>query len=175
MSIKIYDPLSQTGENACSINRGNCSHLCLPVSATNRVCRCATGYYTHTTDPTRCVGECLYQMKFQTNETKINLFFHFKNLKFLAKIIITLKFCQYHFESSNLKIVLFKSKRFNEFVTVFKQVNQVKLLLCQYSSCGFNNFLFLDYKGICIISRVLPLACLTFFIFFCFYLFHNQV
>lgn len=70
LSIKIYDPTSQTGENACSINRGNCSHLCLPVSATNRVCRCATGYYTHTTDPTRCVGECLYQMEFQTNETK---------------------------------------------------------------------------------------------------------
>lgn len=70
LSIKIYDPMSQTGENACSINRGNCSHLCLPVSATNRVCRCATGYYTHTTDPTRCVGECLYQIEFQTNETK---------------------------------------------------------------------------------------------------------
>ncbi|XP_054274081.1 low-density lipoprotein receptor-related protein 1-like [Macrosteles quadrilineatus] len=56
LSIKIYDPQSQQGENACSINRGNCSHLCLPISANKRVCRCATGYTPDPADSTKCVG-----------------------------------------------------------------------------------------------------------------------
>lgn len=57
MSLKIYDPSIQTGENACSVNRGNCSHLCLPVSETARVCRCAIGYRPDLSDPTKCVGK----------------------------------------------------------------------------------------------------------------------
>lgn len=57
MSLKIYDPTIQNGENACSVNRGNCSHLCLPVSETTRVCRCATGYKQDPTDPTNCIGK----------------------------------------------------------------------------------------------------------------------
>lgn len=56
LSIKIYDPASQVGENACSVNRGNCSHLCLPVSATERVCYCATGYRQDSVDHTKCIG-----------------------------------------------------------------------------------------------------------------------
>ncbi|RZF40959.1 hypothetical protein LSTR_LSTR013214 [Laodelphax striatellus] len=56
MSLKIYDPTVQVGENACSVNRGNCSHLCLMVSETSRVCKCATGYKTDPNDPTKCIG-----------------------------------------------------------------------------------------------------------------------
>ncbi|XP_075238130.1 LDL receptor protein 1 isoform X2 [Lycorma delicatula] len=56
MSLKIYNPSIQTGENACSVNRGNCSHLCLPISETARVCRCAIGYSPDASDPTKCIG-----------------------------------------------------------------------------------------------------------------------
>ena len=56
-SLRIYDPEVQTGDNACSVNKGNCSHLCLPVSEMKRVCKCATGYTPDASDPTKCVGK----------------------------------------------------------------------------------------------------------------------
>jgi hypothetical protein len=56
-SLRIYDPEVQTGDNACSVNKGNCSHLCLPVSETKRVCKCATGYTPDVNDPTKCIGK----------------------------------------------------------------------------------------------------------------------
>ncbi|CAB3364278.1 Hypothetical predicted protein [Cloeon dipterum] len=56
LSLKIYDPSIQTGDNLCSVNKGNCSHLCLPISATQRVCRCAVGYRTDPMDHTKCIG-----------------------------------------------------------------------------------------------------------------------
>lgn len=56
MSLKIYDPTIQMGDNLCSVNKGNCSHLCLPVSATLRVCKCATGYRADPMDHTKCIG-----------------------------------------------------------------------------------------------------------------------
>jgi integrin beta 2 len=56
LALKIYDPELQTGSNACSFNRGNCSHLCLPISATMRVCKCATGFSAHPTNLTACIG-----------------------------------------------------------------------------------------------------------------------
>jgi integrin beta 2 len=56
-SLRIYDPEVQIGDNACSVNKGNCSHLCLPVSETKRVCLCATGYKTDSVDPTKCIGK----------------------------------------------------------------------------------------------------------------------
>jgi integrin beta 2 len=56
-SLRIYDPEVQIGDNACSVNKGNCSHLCLPVSETERVCMCATGYKTDINDPTKCIGK----------------------------------------------------------------------------------------------------------------------
>ncbi|XP_068084350.1 prolow-density lipoprotein receptor-related protein 1 [Anabrus simplex] len=56
LSLKIYDPNVQVGENACSMNKGNCSHLCLPISETHRVCQCATGYNPSPDDPTQCIG-----------------------------------------------------------------------------------------------------------------------
>lgn len=57
MSLRIYDPEVQQGSNPCKFNKGNCSHLCLPISPTNRVCRCATGFKADPRDPTKCIGK----------------------------------------------------------------------------------------------------------------------
>lgn len=57
MSLRIYDPEIQQGSNPCKFNKGNCSHLCLPISPTNRVCRCATGFKLDPRDPTKCIGK----------------------------------------------------------------------------------------------------------------------
>lgn len=57
MSLRIYDPEIQQGSNACKVNKGNCSHLCLPISPTERVCRCGTGYVVDPSDPTKCIGK----------------------------------------------------------------------------------------------------------------------
>ncbi|KAF4524352.1 hypothetical protein B566_EDAN007528 [Ephemera danica] len=46
--------LRNNTDNLCSVNKGNCSHLCLPVSPTQRVCMCATGFRVDPKDPTRC-------------------------------------------------------------------------------------------------------------------------
>lgn len=43
-SLRIYDPQDQLGSNPCSINKGGCDHLCLPISASKKVCKCALGY-----------------------------------------------------------------------------------------------------------------------------------
>jgi integrin beta 2 len=59
LSLRIYDPEVQSGDNLCSVNKGNCSHLCLPVSATQRVCMCATGFRVHPQDHTKCIGELI--------------------------------------------------------------------------------------------------------------------
>lgn len=56
MSIRIYDPEIQQGSNACKFSKGNCSHLCLPISSTERVCQCGTGYKVDPLDPTKCIG-----------------------------------------------------------------------------------------------------------------------
>lgn len=68
LALKIYDRDLQKGTNACSFNRGNCSHLCLPISATERVCKCSAGYRADDADPTRCLGAdsfLLYSMNWE--------------------------------------------------------------------------------------------------------------
>ncbi|XP_059475497.1 low-density lipoprotein receptor-related protein 1 isoform X2 [Neocloeon triangulifer] len=55
-SLRIYDPTLQIGDNLCSVNKGNCSHLCLPVSSTQRTCHCASGYSVDPLDHTKCIG-----------------------------------------------------------------------------------------------------------------------
>lgn len=57
LSIRIYDANEQVGKNPCSDNKGSCSHLCLPISQTEKVCKCATGYTVDANDPTRCIGK----------------------------------------------------------------------------------------------------------------------
>lgn len=62
-SMIVYDPAQQHGTNACVKNRGNCSHLCLPVSSTARVCQCSVGYVNDPNDTTKCIGRCyMYQL-----------------------------------------------------------------------------------------------------------------
>ena len=56
LALKIYDPALQGGTNVCSLNRGNCSHLCLPVSADQRICTCAAGFRPDPADPTACIS-----------------------------------------------------------------------------------------------------------------------
>lgn len=55
-TLSIYNPALQTGVNHCSKNRGNCSHLCLPISADDWVCRCAIGYFTDPNNKNKCIG-----------------------------------------------------------------------------------------------------------------------
>ncbi|KAI1293709.1 Prolow-density lipoprotein receptor-related protein 1 [Halotydeus destructor] len=57
LHLKVYDKEVQTnGTNACSLNNGNCSHLCLPVSRDTRVCKCAISFEPDPVDSTKCVG-----------------------------------------------------------------------------------------------------------------------
>lgn len=55
-SIRVYDPDEQNGTNSCAMNKGGCQHLCLPVSSTKRVCKCAMGYQVIPEEPTKCRG-----------------------------------------------------------------------------------------------------------------------
>jgi len=54
--LSLYDPSFQTGTNYCSKNRGYCSHLCLPISADDGICRCAIGYNIDPNDKQKCIG-----------------------------------------------------------------------------------------------------------------------
>lgn len=56
LSLRIYDPAVQIGNNSCSVNKGGCQHLCLSLSNTKYKCRCATGYHTDPSDPKKCIG-----------------------------------------------------------------------------------------------------------------------
>ncbi|XP_014241482.1 low-density lipoprotein receptor-related protein 1 [Cimex lectularius] len=53
-SIKIFNPYTQTGKNACSDKNGKCQQLCLPVSPTSRVCPCAVGFVKNESEPVSC-------------------------------------------------------------------------------------------------------------------------
>lgn len=52
----MYDPKLQSGTNLCAKNRGNCSHLCLAISSTKRICKCSVGYRNDPKDSTKCIG-----------------------------------------------------------------------------------------------------------------------
>ncbi|XP_050433383.1 low-density lipoprotein receptor-related protein 1 isoform X2 [Adelges cooleyi] len=61
-ALSLYDPSLQpdakvrSHSNFCSKHRGFCSHLCLTISAKDRVCQCATGYVIDPSDNTKCLG-----------------------------------------------------------------------------------------------------------------------
>ncbi|XP_048343554.1 LOW QUALITY PROTEIN: prolow-density lipoprotein receptor-related protein 1 [Sphaerodactylus townsendi] len=45
MHMKVYDEsIQQQGTNPCSVNNGDCSQLCLPISENARSCMCTAGY-----------------------------------------------------------------------------------------------------------------------------------
>lgn len=52
-ALSLYDPSLQIGVNNCSKNRGQCSHICLPISAVDTICRCAIGFQTNNK---KCIG-----------------------------------------------------------------------------------------------------------------------
>lgn len=54
--MNLYDPSSQSGIHSCSKNRGFCSHLCLPISSNDLVCRCAIGFTIDPKDKRKCIG-----------------------------------------------------------------------------------------------------------------------
>ncbi|XP_002138212.3 prolow-density lipoprotein receptor-related protein 1 isoform X1 [Drosophila pseudoobscura] len=55
-SMKMFYADAQTGTNTCAGPlRGGCEHLCLAISATEHVCRCALGYDVEPHNPTRCI------------------------------------------------------------------------------------------------------------------------
>ena len=56
LSLKVYDPKLQIGNNSCSKNRGGCEHLCLPVTGNEHRCRCAIGYYSDPVNVSRCIA-----------------------------------------------------------------------------------------------------------------------
>lgn len=54
--MNLYDPSIQVGANNCSNNRGLCSHLCLPISAFETICRCAIGFTVDPKNKNKCIG-----------------------------------------------------------------------------------------------------------------------
>ncbi|XP_065578254.1 prolow-density lipoprotein receptor-related protein 1-like isoform X3 [Artemia franciscana] len=56
LHLKVYDPEIQKGSNLCSRNNGGCEHICLTVSAVDRVCKCAIGFQVDSEDDTKCKG-----------------------------------------------------------------------------------------------------------------------
>jgi len=52
----MYFAASQSGDNACKQNRGNCQHLCLAKSKTDYECKCAIGFYKDPNDNHKCIG-----------------------------------------------------------------------------------------------------------------------
>lgn len=69
LALRIYDPNEQIGESPCGENKSNCQHLCIPISSTEKICKCATGYVVDPTDPTKCVGN--YDFIFYSNSWEI--------------------------------------------------------------------------------------------------------
>ncbi|TRY84843.1 hypothetical protein DNTS_002284 [Danionella cerebrum] len=53
--MKVYDRDGQKGRNACQLNNGGCSQLCLPTSENTRTCACTIGYNLRT-DRLSCEG-----------------------------------------------------------------------------------------------------------------------
>ncbi|XP_054720384.1 low-density lipoprotein receptor-related protein 1-like [Uloborus diversus] len=62
LALKVYDEELQNSTNICSYNNGNCSHLCLPISRTERVCKCTIGYHVDPGNDTNCIGTSTFLM-----------------------------------------------------------------------------------------------------------------
>ena len=54
-AMKIFVASRYLHENRCSVDNGNCSHLCIPLPS-GRVCSCATGYKLSSRDQVTCEG-----------------------------------------------------------------------------------------------------------------------
>lgn len=56
LALRIYDPSEQQGSHPCSVFRGGCQHLCLPISDKTLTCKCATGYIKDPKNIFKCIG-----------------------------------------------------------------------------------------------------------------------
>lgn len=59
-ALRVYNASSQVGTNACSVNNGDCSQLCIPTNATHRTCKCTMGYSLSPVNKTECFGKDLF-------------------------------------------------------------------------------------------------------------------
>ncbi|XP_016109653.1 low-density lipoprotein receptor-related protein 1B-like [Sinocyclocheilus grahami] len=59
--MKVYDRDGQKGRNACQLNNGGCSQLCLPTSENTRTCACTIGYNLRS-DRLSCEGLSYFLM-----------------------------------------------------------------------------------------------------------------
>uniref|UniRef100_A0A6G1SPS9 Low-density lipoprotein receptor-related protein 1 n=1 Tax=Aceria tosichella TaxID=561515 RepID=A0A6G1SPS9_9ACAR len=60
MALKVYNASAQVGSNACKLNNGGCSQLCIPINSTARTCKCTMGYITNPSNETECLGKDLF-------------------------------------------------------------------------------------------------------------------
>ncbi|CAH1788845.1 unnamed protein product [Owenia fusiformis] len=70
MAMKVYDQTLRDdwGTNTCAVNNGGCNQLCLPTSATTRVCKCTAGYILDSNN--KCVG--IETFLIYSRDTEIN-------------------------------------------------------------------------------------------------------
>ncbi|CAG0883350.1 unnamed protein product [Darwinula stevensoni] len=54
-TLRVYDADLQQGSNPC-VTHGGCSHLCLPISKTAHVCKCADGFLASGHNGSQCAG-----------------------------------------------------------------------------------------------------------------------
>lgn len=59
-ALRVYNASSQFGANACSINNGDCSQLCIPTNSTHRTCKCTMGYSLNALNETECSSKDLF-------------------------------------------------------------------------------------------------------------------
>ena len=61
--LRVYDKQEQSkGSNLCAVSNGDCSHLCLPISNTERVCECAISFKKDPINHTLCTGPSVFLM-----------------------------------------------------------------------------------------------------------------
>lgn len=61
-ALRVYNATSQLGSNACSLNNGGCSQLCVPTDSAHKTCKCTMGYSINPFNETECIGKDLFLM-----------------------------------------------------------------------------------------------------------------
>lgn len=60
MALRVYNASSQVGTNACRLNNGGCSQLCIPINSTDRTCKCTMGYTKNPLNEADCLAKNLF-------------------------------------------------------------------------------------------------------------------
>lgn len=69
LTLRIYDPNEQVGIGPCTDSKGGCEHLCIPISSTEKICKCATGYEVDPYDSNKCRSD--FDFIFYSNSWEI--------------------------------------------------------------------------------------------------------